>query len=95
MEKLFLPIRRTSTMYRMPICPTSSTFGCGDRWKAVFPVVVLNCGRSKKSKVGRCSPIATATKQCGGFFMSGMTLAMRKLAEDAHPAIPVHDLLRV
>ena len=41
-------------------------------------------------------PTATVSKEQGRkFFMAGMTQAMKRLAEQAHPGFPVHDLLRL
>ena len=83
------PIRRTTTTSVTPICLISSTFGCADPLRPIFPELFATARCSEGRGVGRDAIPPRWQGESRGVLPDGMTQAMHRLAEQAHPAFPV------
>ena len=81
--------RLTTTTLATPTCRTSSTSGCADRLKPVFPDLFATLAVPKAEELVATPYRHGSKEKAETFFLDGMTQAMRRLAEQAHPAFPV------
>ena len=87
-QQNFSPIRPTTTTSVMLTFRTSSTSGCAFA-EAIFPDLFATLAVPKAEELV-ATPYRHGSKQkAEAFFLDGMTQAMHRLAEQAHPAFPV------
>ena len=73
----------------MPTCRTSSTSGCAARCRPVFPDLFATLAVPKAEELVATPYRHGSKEKAEAFFLDGMTQAMHRLAEQAHPAFPV------
>ena len=73
----------------MPTCRTSSTSGCAARCEPVFPDLFATLAVPKAEELVATPYRHGSKEKAEAFFLDGMTQAMHRLAEQAHPAFPV------
>ena len=83
------PIRPTTTTLATPTCRTSSMSGCAARCRPVFPDLFATLAVPKAEELVATPYRHGSKEKAETFFLDGMTQAMHRLAEQAHPAFPV------
>ena len=83
------PTHRTTTISATPTCRTSFTSGCVVHYGQVFPQLLSTIAVPKAEELVATPYRHGGKEKAEKFFLDGMTQAMHRLAEQAHPAAPI------